>query len=73
MKNKEWKLQILHENYAQNEGNESFAEWVKLSNESEDLFRWLFGDDDPNNESLSNIDLERKYTKEFTDFLESLE
>ena len=47
IENKEFKVKVLREQYALNEGSESFSEWVRLQAESDpDFFRWLTGWED---------------------------
>lgn len=67
MKNVNYKMQILQEQYAQDESNTSFSEFVKLSSESDPgFFRWLFDDDE-----LSDFD-EGEHSDEWEDFLADL-
>lgn len=67
MKNVNYKMQVLKEQYAQDESNTSFFEFVKLTSESDPgFFRWLFDDDD-----LSDFD-EGEHSDEWDEFLADL-
>ena len=67
MKNVNYKIQILQEQYAQDESNVTFSEFVKLTSESDPgFFRWLFDDDE-----LSDFD-EGSHTEEWEDFLNNI-
>ena len=67
MKNVNYKMQVLQEEYAQDVSNISFKEFVKLSSESDPgFFRWLFDDDE-----LSDFD-EGSHTEEWEDFLNNI-
>ena len=67
MKNVNYKVQVLHEQYAQDEINITFSEFVKLTSESDPgFFRWLFDDDE-----LSDFD-EGSHTEEWENFLDNI-
>ena len=70
MKNRDYKIQVLTENYnnslATGETCE-FAEWVKLESQSDpNFFRWLFDDD-----SLQDFSA-GEYEEEFLEFCNAL-
>ena len=70
MKNKDYKIQVLTENYNNSIANGEtfeFAEWVKLESQSDpNFFRWLFDDD-----SLQDFSA-GEYEDEFIEFCGAL-
>ena len=70
MKNRDYKIQVLTENYNNSIASEEsceFAEWVKLEAQSDpNLFRWLFDDD-----SLQDFSA-GEYEEEFAKFCDTL-
>ena len=70
MKNRDYKIQVLTENYNNSLANgetSEFAEWVKLESQSDpNLFRWLFDDD-----SLQDFSA-GEYEEEFLEFCGAL-
>ena len=70
MKNRDYKIQVLTENYNNSRANGEtceFAEWVKLESQSDpNLFRWLFDDD-----SLQDFSA-GEYEEEFVEFCNAL-
>lgn len=63
---KDYKKVILRENYEEVENSEAFAEWVRLSSQSDPaFFRWLFEDYDLG-------DFECPNDADFEDFLNEL-
>ena len=68
MKNRDYKIQVLTENYNNSLGETcEFAEWVKLESQSApNFFRWLFDDD-----SLQDFSA-GEYEEEFLEFCNAL-
>ena len=68
MKNRDYKIQVLTENYNNSLGETcEFAEWVKLESQSDpNFFRWLFDDD-----SLQDF-CAGEYEEEFLEFCNAL-
>ena len=68
MKNRDYKIQVLTENYNNSLGETcEFAEWVKLESQSaQNFFRWLFDDD-----SLQDFSA-GEYEEEFLEFCNAL-
>ena len=70
MKNKDYKIQVLTENYNNSIANGEtgeFAEWVKLEAQSDpNFFRWLFEDENLQDFSAG------EYEDEFMEFCDAL-
>ena len=70
MKNRDYKIQVLTENYNNSIANGEtceFAEWVKLEAQSDpNFFRWLFDDD-----SLQDFSA-GEHEEEFLEFCNAL-
>ena len=69
MKNRNYKIQVLTENYNSIANGETceFAEWVKLEAQSDpNFYRWLFDDD-----SLQDFSA-GEYEEEFVEFCDAL-
>ena len=68
MKNRDYKIQVLTENYNNSLGETcEFAEWVKLESQSDpNFFRWLLDDD-----SLQDFSA-GEYEEEFLEFCNAL-
>ena len=70
MKNKDYKIQVLTENYNNSIANgetSEFAEWVKLEAQGDpNFFRWLFDDENLQDFSAG------EYEDEFMEFCNAL-
>ena len=70
MKNRDYKIQVLTENYNNSLSNGEpleFAEWVKLEAQSDpNFFRWLFDDENLQDFSAG------EYEDEFVEFCNAL-
>ena len=67
MKNRDYKIQVLTENYNNSRETCEFAEWVKLEAQSDpNFFRWLFEDENLQDFSAG------EYADEFVKFCDAL-
>jgi hypothetical protein len=70
MKNLNYKIQVLKENYSKNEGDLTFKEYVESEAEADpNFFRWFF--DEPLEEDFNNS-LTKEQEKEYQRFLDDL-
>ncbi len=65
------KVEQLFEGYKEDRSGVRFGEWVELARQADGgLICWLFGDEDPRNEFLSEAEMWEKYKVDFESFVD---